>query len=361
MNLPKDEGFYSHGEFETHDGTIIMLPYRSDIWRENARIAQNQIINIANTIINYEKVYLCTCFSIPKHLAEKIDKRISVINISYNDIWSRDISPNFVLRNEEIRGVCWGFNSWGGMESGAYYPWDKDAAFASSLLDKLDYKKYIKNDIVLEGGSVITDGVGTLLTTKSVLLNKNRNPNVSIDKIEFDLKNYFCVDKIIWFERGLCLDETDGHIDNLCNFVKPGEICIAWTDNPKHMQYKVVHDAYEILTQEVDNLGNHFIIHKIPLPETSYITEQEAKGINCNPNSTNRIKGFPLIPSYINYYLLNGAVLVPIFNCELDRIVLEKFSEIFRDRDIIPIDSREFLLGGGGLHCILHEIPKYRR
>lgn len=357
MKNPLYDGFRSHGEHETHNGTIIMFPERSDIWRENAKIAQEQIIRIANIIINYENVYFCIKVHLLSLVVDKLDNRIKIIPIDYDDIWARDISPSFISDGEELRGVCWGFNSWGGINEGAYFPWDKDAIFSQKILDYFGIKKYNNRHIVLEGGGIITDGDGTLLTTKSVLLNKNRNPNIKIDEMERILRNSFAVQKVIWIEEGLCLDETDGHIDNLCSFVRPGEICLAWTDDKEHPQYQVSHKALDILQSTADAKGRTFTIHKILLPPKMQITNQESKGIAVTPHSTHRIEGFPLVPSYINYYLINNALLLPIFECSQDQLAINSMRNIFPERAIIPINSREFLLGGGGLHCILHEIP----
>lgn len=354
---PQKDGFRSCGEFEKHWGTIIIFPERSDIWRNNAFDAQNLIIKLANIIINYENVLFCIKPHLVNKVSNRLDTRIKVVELDYDDIWARDIAPNFVVKDNHISCVCWDFNSWGGIEEGAYFPWDKDATFAKNLSDCMQIPKYIVDDIVLEGGAIITDGCGTAITTKSVLLNKNRNPHKSIDVIEECIKNYFCVNKVVWLDEGLAFDETNGHIDNICNFVAPGEICLAWTDDLKNPHYDIVRDAYNILKKSVDANGNPFVIHKIPIPNLQFITKEEERQLTQSKSSTERVAGFPLVPSYINYYLINSALILPSFSCEWDSVVYKIMKEIFPTREIIQIDSREFLIGGGGFHCILHEIP----
>lgn len=353
MLTPKKDGFRSCGEHERHIGTIIIFPERKDIWRDNAIYAQKLCVDLANTIANFEEVFLCVKPHLRSLVSRILDSRIHIIEIEYDDIWARDISPNFVVKGNEIRAVCWNFNSWGGKDEGAYFPWDKDAAFAKGIADYLGIKKYVINDIVLEGGSVITDGNGVVYTTKNVLLNKNRNPGMKIEQIETYLREYYCADTIIWLEEGLALDETDGHIDNVCSIVRPGELCIAWTDDKTDPQYRISNNAKCILHSS----NTVQTLHKMPIPAPQFITAKEAAGIEQLSTSTHRVEGFQLVPSYINYYLCNSAVIFPTFKCEHDEEAVKAIKAIFPEREIIPFYAREPLIGGGGFHCILHEIP----
>ena len=357
MNTPKKDGFSSIAETSEHLGTIIMFPERPDIWRNNAKEAQEFIINLANIIIKYENVIMCVKSHLLPLLKERLNKNIKLFEVEYDDIWARDIAPNFIVRNEEIRAVSWEFNSWGGKDEGSYYPWYDDNKFACSLANFLGIYCYQINDIILEGGAVITDGDGTLFTTENVLLNKNRNPLKSKIEIELCLKEYFCCEKVVWLPQGLFLDETNGHIDNLCSIVSPGEICLAWTDDKNDPQYEISHNAYEILANEIDAHDRKFKIHKIILPHEQFITKEESDGLVKLDTSVHRNEGMQLVPSYINYYLINNGLILPIFNCPQDELAIEQMKKIFPKREIIPIYSKEILIGGGGLHCILHEIP----
>lgn len=351
------DGYKSVAENEKHSGTIIMFPERGDIWRNNAKEAQDLVLHIANTIIDFEPVLMCAKSYMVSALKKRLDSRIKIFEVDYDDIWTRDIAPNFVVKNNNLRAVNWQFNAWGGIESGAYYPWDDDNKFAVRLADFLGIDYYNVEDIVLEGGGVITDGEGTLFTTESVLINSNRNPGKDKQYIESALKKYFNVAKVIWLPQGLFLDETDGHIDNVCSIVGKAELCVAFTYNPDNDQYSTLQAAYKILSNEKDAKGNKFLIHKIPMPEEQFITKEESLGIQKTQTSTNRAEGFKLVPSYINYYLINGGVLVPSFGCEIDYVAVSEMEKIFSDRKIIQIPSKEILIGGGGFHCIMHEIP----
>lgn len=353
MITPKQDGFWTRGEHEKHFGTIIIFPERKDIWRDNAVHAQQLSVDLANTIVNYEEVFFCVKPHLSTLVRHRLDGKVHLVEIDYDDIWARDISPNFVVNNKEIRSVCWNFNAWGGIVDGAYYPWDKDAAFAKNLSDYLGIKKYIVDDVILEGGSVIADGTGIVYSTKNVLLNKNRNPTLSLEQIENYLYEYFCATKIVWLNEGLALDETDGHIDNVCSIICPGEFCIAWTDEWNDPQYQVSRQTLDILKAS----GTIHTLYKIPLPSPQFITRKEASGIEQRPSSTHRIEGFQLVPSYINYYLINNAVIFPTFQCEEDEKAINAIKQIYSDREILLFDAREPLIGGGGFHCILHEIP----
>jgi agmatine deiminase len=357
MHTPLLDDFFSKGEHQKHQGTIIIFPERPDIWRCNATIAQKQIIEIANLLVTYEEVYFCIKPHLVHIVQNKLDSRIHILQMEYDDIWARDISPSFVTNGHKLRTVCWGFNSWGGEVDGAYFPWDKDAAFSRELSDALGIEKYSAEDIILEGGAVITDGDGTLLATKDVLLNSNRNPNITMPQIESYLKEYFSVEKVLWLDSGLLYDETGGHIDNVCSFVRPGELCLAWTDDESDPQYTVLHKAYSALNQLTDARSRSYRINKIPLPCAQYITKEEASTLAQSDLSRNRIAGFRLVPSYINYYLFNSCLLLPSFDSEYDSTTYELMKKYFPQREIIQMSSREFLLGGGGFHCILHEIP----
>lgn len=341
-------------EFERHHGTIAMYPFRNDIWRNDAKYMQQYVIDLVLRISKYEHVYfVCRESDLPV-LNYLSSDNIKLIPIEYDDIWARDIGPTFV--EEQGRTVCinWKFNAWGGIKEGSYYPWDKDDAFAKKIASYFGLQS--KNaDIVLEGGAILTDGEGTLFTTKSVLLNRNRNPFKSKSYVEQILKDTLHVDKVVWIEHGLTNDETNGHIDNILSVVRPHEICLAWTDDKCNPNYTRVRRAEKTIKEHYD-----CIIHKIPMPSMQYMTPEESLGLIQNDDSIDRNAGDLLPASYMNFYYVNGGVIVPTFGCEEDEIALNLFAKIFPDRIIEPVYSREPLLGGGGIHCILHEIPELR-
>ncbi len=342
-------------EFEKHYGTIAMFPFRSDIWRENAAYMQRYILDLVSIISRYEPVFLFC----PKNLASQIGicpHNVNVVFSEYDDIWARDIGPSFIRCEGNIETVDWKFNAWGGKKEGAYYPWNADDGFASKVSDYFHIPCNRVN-LVLEGGGIVSDGLGTIFATRSVLLNRNRNPFKKREYVEETILNATHDQRIVWIEQGLFYDETNGHIDNILSFVNHKEVCLAWTEDKTNPNYHRVRNAYNVISN-ITNLNNEkYNIHFIPLPPIQYMDEVEAKGLTCNPDTLPRNAGDILPASYLNFYMINGAVLIPAFNCETDETVKRLFESIFEDRDIIQIYSREPLLGGGGIHCLLHEIP----
>lgn len=338
-------------EHSPHHATIAMLPFRNDIWRNNARNMQRYVLDLAKTVSEFELVYLIYDERCEISEQELQHKNVIPLKMKYDDIWARDISPTFVYIDGELSCLNWKFNAWGGKSEGAYSPWDDDNAFASNIASHLGLP-IIDVPLTLEGGAIISDGLGTVFTTQSVLLNRNRNPFKSKQYVETILKQQLGAESIIWLKQGLATDETNGHIDNVLSVISKNEICIAWTDDKQNSNYKRVRSIFDVLQNEYKG-----IIHKIILPPSQYMSEEEAQGIISNPHSLPRKAGDLLPASYLNFYFVNGGVIVPIFNCPTDQDVLMQFERMFPDKRIIPVYSREPLLGGGGIHCLLHEIP----
>lgn len=350
--MKKNVGFIP--EFDHHTATIAMYPFRTDIWRENAVHMQNYVIDLVNTISHYEPVLL-VCREMDVHqLEQAVSNNTTIIPMEYDDIWARDIGPTFVRHEQKTTVVNWKFNSWGGLKEGSYFPWDKDDAFAKEMANYLGLDCE-DADIVLEGGAILTDGEGTVFTTKSVILNRNRNPFKSKHYIEEKLKHYLKANQVVWLEQGLAFDETNGHIDNVMTIVRPNEVCIAWTDDKSNPNYKRVRKIESDLKRQYE-----CVIHKIPLPTQLYMTAEESNGLTSNVDAIDRNEGDLLPASYLNYYVLNGAVLLPAFGCKEDDVVLDLLQKIYPDKKVEQIFSREPLLGGGGIHCILHEVPDLR-
>ncbi|MBD5480578.1 MAG: agmatine deiminase family protein [Lachnospiraceae bacterium] len=343
------------GEFERHHGTIAMFPFRNDIWRDDAVHMQKYILDLVSVISKYEPVFLfCQTRLIDK--IRNIPNNVTIINSEYDDIWARDIGPTFVYNNGKAECIDWKFNAWGGKKEGAYFPWDADDNFASAVSSFFGLTCNRIN-IVLEGGGIISDGNGTLFTTRSVLLNRNRNPFKKRDFIEEEILKATHDKQIIWIDQGLAYDETNGHIDNLLSFVNNNELCLAWTEDKHNPNYRRIKKAFDILSNITNTDGDKYKIHLIPLPPMQYMDEKESNGLRNHPEALPRNAGDALPASYLNYYIINGAVLIPSFGCDTDEYVKTMFENIFPERDIIQVYSREPLLGGGGIHCLLHEVP----
>ena len=331
--------------------------------------AQIVFAEVAKTISKYEPVTVCVNEDQYSNAFNCLDENIRVVEISNNDSWIRDCGATFVTNGKEIRGVDWEFNAWGGLVDGLYFPWDKDDKVAQKMCEIERKGRYRSEGFVLEGGSIHVDGEGTLVTThvdgegtlvttEECLLSEGRNKHLSKKEIEEKLKDYLGIEKVIWLKRGIYNDETNGHVDNIFSFVKPGEAVLAWTENKNDPQYEICQECLEILENEKDAKGREIKIHKLLLPEPIFITKEESKGVDAVDGTLPRTPGDSLAASYANFYIVNKAVIFPIFNDPNDEKARETLKKAFPDREIVGIYAREILLGGGNIHCITQQIPE---
>ena len=277
---------------------------------------------------------------------------VRVVEMSYNDCWARDCGPTFVSDGAGLRAVDWGFNAWGGL----YTDFSLDELVAQKVAEIERVDRY-QAPLILEGGSIHTDGQGTLLTTRECLLNPNRNPQLNQEQIEEHLREYTGVGKIIWLERGIYLDETNGHVDNICCFLRPGEVALAWTDDPSDPQYEISHENEAILLASTDAHGRRLKVHRLHLPASVYITRAESEGVLPVDGTLPRQEGDRLAASYVNFFFCNGGAVVPIFGDPQDEIALETLQRLLPERRVVGVYSREILLGGGNIHCITQQVP----
>ena len=360
-SMPLADGFRMPAEWEPHIGCWMLWPDRPDNWRQGGKPAQAAFTEVANAIIQGEAVTMCV--SARSYLAarELLDARIRIIEMSSNDSWIRDCGPTFVVgESGEVRGVDWKFNAWGGLTEGLYFPWDQDDLVGEKVLEIERDARYAP-DFILEGGSIDVDGEGTVLVTEQCLLNADRNPTLSREQIEKNLQNYLGVSTILWLGEGVYLDETDGHIDNICRFVAPGEVVLTWTDGKDDPQYAISYDAFQRLEKATDAKGRKLIIHKLQQPKPVLIAADEAAGVDRVPGTLPRQPGDRLAASYVNFYIGNGIVVAPLFNDPEDENAMKALGRIFHGRKILGIPAREILLGGGNIHCITQQEPLGRR
>jgi len=189
-------------------------------------------------------------------------------------------------------------------------------------------------------------------------LSKGRNPRLDKGAIEWRLMEYLNAKKIIWLERGIYMDETNEHVDNICCFVKPAVAALAWTDDAADPQYAFSKSCYDILSRTTDARGRAFEIHKVQLPSPVTINAEESDGVDSVEGTQPRAAGDRLAASYINYYVCNGAVIMPAFDDPMDAKAKETLQGLYPDREIIQIYAREILLGGGNIHCITQQVPQ---
>ena len=364
MTTPKADGFYMPAEFSPHRGTIMIFPERAGSWPYNAGPAAKVFTEIIKEIAKDEYVYVI----VGKNTREKAKKMLAdteniiFFEIEQDDAWARDTAPTFVTNGSEVRGVDWRFNAWGGEYNGLYTHWDKDDALAAKFCKAAGYSCYNAKHFVLEGGAIHSDGEGTVLATEACLLSKGRNPDMSKADIEENLREYLGATKILWLPRGIYNDETDEHIDNVCAFIAPAEVVLAWTDDKNDPQYPLSKACFDVLSNECDAKGRKIKIHKLPIPKTPVcVTENDMQGYVFEEGEDTREVGERLAASYVNFYFTDKSVILPQFggeNKESDRLAAEIMKNLCPERRIVPIQAREIIVGGGNIHCITQQIPK---
>lgn len=358
-SIPCEDGYYMPGEFEKHKGTLMIWPERPGSWIYGAKAARKAFTEIATQISECEKMYMLVSEQQYDNAKSMLPAQVELIKMDTDDAWVRDTGPTFVKNTKgQIRGIDWCFNAWGGEYDGLYASWEKDNLVAGKFLEYLDVDIYDASDFVLEGGSIHSDGEGTMLVTESCLLSKGRNPHLTKDEIEDKLKAYCGVKKVIWLPCGIYQDETNEHVDNVCAFSAPGEVLLAWTDDTEDPQYEMSNKCLQTLTNETDAKGRKFVVRKLPIPKVPIcITEEELAGFSFEEGEDDREIGERLAASYVNFYIANDKILVPQFGDVHDQVAVDILKEAFPTRKIVPIFARDILVGGGNIHCITQQIP----
>jgi agmatine deiminase len=246
-----------------------------------------------------------------------------------------------------------------GANDGCYNDWSHDLLVSRKIL-ALERIPRFQHSMILEGGSIHVDGEGTCLVTEECLLNKNRNPHMSKEQIEEELKKYLGVQSFIWLPRGLYGDEdTNGHIDNMCCFARPGVVLLSWTDDETDPQYERSVEALSVLSNSIDARGRKIQVIKLYIPEPLYMTEEESSGITQDGEAIPRLAGTRLAASYVNFYIANGGIIAPQFGDPIrDKEAIRVLSDTFPHHSVVGIENaREIVLAGGNIHCITQQQP----
>ena len=372
----RESGFLMPGEFEPHEGCIMIWPERPGSWRNGAREARRAFRDVIAAIAESEHVYVAvseTSRASAKELLcgeQQWQKNVTLFAVETDDAWARDVAPTFVRKEDgknppQICAVNWEFNAWGGTVDGLYASWEKDNAFAGCFADRFGYELIDAAPFVLEGGSVHSDGEGTVLVTEACLLSAGRNPKLSREEIEERLRRYLGAEKVLWLPRGIYMDETNEHVDNVCAFLKPGEVVLAWTDDTSDPQYELSKQCLDYLEGVRDAKGRKITVHKLPIPDHPVcLTETEVEGYAFEEGEDTRETGERLAASYVNFYFSNGAVVMPVFggeNEESDMRAVALMQQWNPGRKVIPVYARDILTGGGNIHCITQQIPAGRK
>ncbi|MGH2342210.1 agmatine deiminase [Segnochrobactraceae bacterium EtOH-i3] len=358
---PHADGFRMPAEWEPHAGCWMIWPERPDNWRLGAKPAQAAFAAVASAIAVAEPVTVAVSTAQFANARARLPAAVRVVELSSDDAWMRDTGPTFVTDPRgRLRGIDWGFNAWGGHLGGLYGSWSHDEQVAAKVLEIERTPRY-RAPLVLEGGSIHVDGEGTLLTTEECLLNPNRNPDLSRAEIETVLKQHLGVEKILWLGAGLFNDETDGHIDNLACFARPGVVLLTGCDDPADPQYEISRDAEQRLAGMRDARGRAIEVVRLPMPGPLFRTDAEAEGLDVIESDTapglERGAGARLAGSYANFYIANGRIVMPFLDPRTDTLAAEILARVFPGRDVVGVPAREILLGGGNIHCITQQVP----
>ncbi|WP_369142154.1 agmatine/peptidylarginine deiminase [Streptomyces sp. R44] len=328
--------FRMPAEWSAHEGCLMAWPVRQDLWGGVLDDVKEEYANVARAIAAFEPV---TMVAPPGHGEEartRCGEAITVVELAQDDSWFRDSAPLFVLDGAGNRaGVDFRFNAWGRKHS----PYDSDDRISGLLLEHLGVER-IPSDMILEGGAITVDGEGTLITTEQCLLHPNRNPGMNRDEIETELKSQLGVDKVVWLPYGGLLDtETDGHVDGVCAFAAPGKVVVALPDDPAHPDHARMRANRAVLEATTDAQGRPFEI--IDVPQTAVVG----------------IAGGEVEVSYLNFYVANGGVVVPVAGVPQDDDALAVIAAAYPGRKVVGVRAPAIAYGGGGVHCITQQIP----
>lgn len=352
-SFPRLDGFRCPGEFEPKAGCWLGWPERPDVWRNGGKPAQQVWVEICSVIAASEPVTVCVSAAQYANARAMLPPQVRVLEMTLNDAWFRDTGPAWLLNDAgEVRGVDFHFNAYGGLQGGIYFPWDRDEQIAQKILEVERVDRY-RAPFIAEMGGIQCDGEGTVLTTEQCLLNINRNAALGKEEMTRLLQDYLGASKVIWLPRGCKFDETDGHIDDLACFVRPGEVVMQWSDDASDPQHEIYQQAYRILAAATDARGRRLRIHKLQAPQPLVWTAEEAAGLDHGAAAMARVAGTTICASYINYYVGNSVVVVPQFGDPNDQPALQLLAELFPQQRVVGIaNSREILLGGGNIACI---------
>jgi agmatine deiminase len=305
-------------------------PCRLELWGETIKQARADYARVANAVAAYEPVTM-----IANAGRDAADARaacgagVEVVELPLDDSWLRDCGPIYAFAEGGRRvAVHFRFNAWGEK----FEPWDRDAAVGRLIAEHLG-DPVLEANLVLEGGSVLADGEGTLLTTEQCLLNPNRNPSLSREEIEQALQRYLGTRRILWLGQGLVEDrDTDGHVDLIAAFTGPGKVLLQTVpaENPNYERCEENRERLRVAGIEVT-----------PLPHLPYV----------------EVAGEQIAASYLNFYICNDAVVVPVIGADTDPEALAIIESAYPGSEVVPVPGAILAYGGGGPHCITQQVP----
>lgn len=342
---PKSQGYFFPPEWHPHLATWITFPHNDHSWQgDKLKEMYPEYFQLIKAISVGEKV------NINVHdlaLKDYIQSQLAFYGIhsdqiNYhigptNDAWCRDHGPAFLIHhsNSSRMMVDWEYNAWGGK----YPPFNDDNKIAIEIARSLGLPMARPN-IIMEGGSVEFNGAGSVLTSRSCLLNPNRNPHLNQNQIEGFLMDFYGVDQVLWVSDGIVGDDTDGHIDDTVRFVNSDTVIAMVEPKKSDPNYGVLAKNLMELSHMRLISGKQLNIVEIPMPDPVIIDDFRAPG------------------SYANFYISNAGVLVPTFDCPQDEIALDTLAQLFTDRPVIGLSAKKIIWGQGSFHCLTQQEPK---
>ena len=329
---PAAAGFAMPAEWQPHAGCLMAWPARSDLWGPGLDEAKKDYASVARAIAGFEPLTMVCPPGLAGEVRDLCGTGVTALEAPLDDSWMRDNGPTFV-RNAagEVAIVDFAFNAWGER----WQPYDSDGEVPERLAEYFGVPLF-RTSMVLEGGSFFVDGAGTLITTEQCLLNPNRNPAMSREQIEQELRDYLGVTTIIWLPVGQSLDVgpagTDGHIDGIAQYVAPGRIVLEAPSSPDASEYDNGQRNLAALKGATDAAGRAL----------------EIAILDAGPGDSQ---------AYCNYYLPNGGVIVPVSGASSDVEALEFIASLHPDREVVGVPGEAIGKGGGGPHCITQQIP----
>lgn len=344
IQTPRDLGYRLPGEFEPHARTWMSWPCNTRTYGPHLHDARLAHARVARAIAAFEPVTILTPPVLATEARALLDAQgpsgVDIVEAPLNDSWFRDNGPLFLTGPDGLAAVDWGFNGWGG----DLHAYDDDARVARLAIAATGARRF-PGPMILEGGSIHGDGQGTLITTQECLLNGNRNPHLTAPDIETVLSEYLGIDRVIWLDQGLQNDGTDGHVDNVCAFAAPGVVLIGAGVDPDDDNTRRLRHNADVLRAATDARGRSVTVIDVPQP---------AHRADYPPGVVGRGR-LPL--SYVNFYVCNGAVIVPRYGDPQDEAAAEAIGAAFPGRQVVPVDTLAVAWGGGNIHCITQQQP----
>jgi agmatine deiminase len=329
-------------EWEEQDAVILAWPHGESDWQGELDQVEPVFIEIVRQISRFETVLITA--PAPEAVRGTLTRsgvsmeRVRLFRIDGNDTWARDFGPITVLENESPLLLDFVFNGWG-----LKFAADKDNLVTRRLAEQGTFCAPLRTvGIVLEGGSIESDGAGTILTTAECLLSPNRNPHLSRAGIEAGLGRLLGVERFLWLEHGyLAGDDTDSHVDTLARLCPGDTIVHVACNDPSDEHFQAISSMEAELGAFRTKAGRPYRLIPLPWPKAAFASD-----------------GRRLPATYANFLVINGAVLVPVYGGETDRAALRAIGEAFPDRQIIGVDCRPLILQHGSLHCVTMQLPK---